>query len=56
MGECALCSKGGENLSLLGANHKELGYIMVCRDCWKELFLKNRMVAGSSGSRGCRCR
>ncbi|MBL7168305.1 hypothetical protein ISS40_06490 [Candidatus Bathyarchaeota archaeon] len=48
MGECGLCHKSGEEVSLLGANHKELGSILICRDCWKELYQTNSMVAGSS--------
>jgi hypothetical protein len=48
MGECGLCHKSGEDVSLLGANHKELGNILICRDCWKELYQANRMVAGST--------
>ncbi len=48
MGECGLCHKSGEGVSLLGANHKELGSILICRDCWKELYQANRMVEASS--------
>ncbi|UCD45936.1 MAG: hypothetical protein JSV27_05480 [Candidatus Bathyarchaeota archaeon] len=53
MGVCALCSKGGEETSLLEAAHKELGKIMVCRDCWRDLYQKNRMVYGSTCSGKC---
>lgn len=53
MEECKLCGKNDENLSLVGANHKELGYIMVCKECWVKLYAKNRMVCGTgSGSSG----
>ena len=47
---CELCGKRGEDLSLLSANHKDFGQIMVCRDCWIELYEENRMVCGSTGS------
>lgn len=48
--KCDLCDRSGENVSLLSANHKEKGWIKVCRNCWSELYSENRMVAGSSGS------
>ena len=50
MVECKLCRKNGENLSLLSADHKELGHIMVCRDCWVKLYDENQMVSGSGSS------
>jgi len=52
MSACKLCGKKGEDLSLLSANHKELGNIMVCQECWVKLYDENRMVcsAGSGGS------
>ena len=53
MGICELCGKGGEGISMLGASHKELGWIMICQDCWQDLSSKNRMVAGSSCSGRC---
>jgi hypothetical protein len=53
MGVCALCGKGGEGISLLGASHKELGWIMVCQECWRNLWDENSMVAGSSCSGKC---
>ncbi|MHC1589750.1 MAG: hypothetical protein ACXQTQ_02160 [Candidatus Hecatellaceae archaeon] len=49
MGECRLCGKKGKNLSLFMANHKDLGSIMVCQDCWVKLYEENRMVCGTSG-------
>jgi len=52
MGECRLCGKNGEDLSLLSANHKEFGYISVCQECWVKLYDKNRMVSGTTGSGG----
>jgi hypothetical protein len=48
--KCDLCEKSGEKLSLYSANHKEHGLIKVCRDCWINLYSKNRMVAGSGSS------
>ena len=48
--KCDICEKGGENISLLSANHKESGWIKVCRDCWSNLYSKNQMIAGSSSS------
>ena len=53
MGVCALCSNGGEGTSLLEANHKELGRIMVCRDCWRDLYEENSLVYGSTCSGKC---
>jgi hypothetical protein len=56
MSECRLCGKNGENLSLLSANHKELGEIAVCQECWVKLYEKNRMVSGTcSGGSGGSC-
>jgi hypothetical protein len=48
--KCDFCEKSGEDLSLLSANHKEYGWIMVCRDCWVNLYSKNRMISGSGSS------
>ena len=48
--KCDLCEKSDENLSLLAANHKELGWIEVCNDCWGALYTENRMVVSSSSS------
>ena len=52
MPKCELCGKKGRDLSLLVANHKQLGQIEICQGCWSELFEKNRMVCGTSGSGG----
>ncbi len=55
LSSCELCGKSGGDLSLYGANHKELGWIEICRDCWVKLYRDNRLVAGS-GSKSCdRC-
>lgn len=53
MGECKICGKNGEELSLLQADHKELGRIMVCQECWSKLYDKNRMVCGTAGGGSC---
>ena len=53
MGTCALCGNGGEGISTLGASHKELGWIMVCQDCWRNLSDTNSIVAGSSCTGKC---
>ena len=42
MPECKLCGKNGEDLTLLSASHKDLGQVMVCEECWKKLWNKNR--------------
>jgi predicted SprT family Zn-dependent metalloprotease len=52
MGECKLCGRNGEDLTLRSADHKDLGRIMVCSDCWRKLWNKNSMVCGTSGSGG----
>jgi predicted SprT family Zn-dependent metalloprotease len=52
MGQCKLCGKDGENLTLTSADHKDLGRIMVCTECWKKLYKENRMVCGATGSGG----
>jgi len=53
--ECTLCGKRDEDLSLYSAQHKNLGWIKVCRECWVKLYDENRMVAGSGGSSGSSC-
>jgi len=55
MGECKLCEKNGEDLSLLSATHKELGKIMVCQECWVKLYEENRMLSGKTGGSGGAC-
>ena len=32
--KCECCGKSGDDLSLYSANHKDLGWIKICRDCW----------------------
>ena len=41
MGKCDICGKNGPELSLLGAEHKEMGHIHICSDCWTNLYNKN---------------
>jgi len=52
MGKCDICGKNGKDLTLLGANHKELGYVKVCSDCWEKLYSKNEFVGGTTSSSG----
>jgi rubrerythrin len=52
MEKCELCGKSGEDLSLFLANHKKLGQLWVCHECWGRLYDKNLMVSGSTGSGG----
>lgn len=52
MGKCDICGKNGKDLTLLGANHKELGYIKICSDCWEKLYSKNEFVGGTTSSSG----
>jgi hypothetical protein len=52
MGKCDICGKNGKNLTLLGTNHKELGHIKVCSDCWEKLYSKNKFVGGTTSSGG----
>jgi hypothetical protein len=52
MGKCDICGKNGKNLTLLGTNHKELGHIKVCSDCWEKLYSQNKFVGGTTSSSG----
>jgi hypothetical protein len=52
MGKCDICGKNGKDLTLLGTNHKELGYIKVCSDCWEKLYSQNKFVGGTTSSSG----
>jgi len=49
---CELCGNAGDDLSLLSASHKDLGTIMVCRDCWEKLYEGNLILCGLTGSGG----
>ncbi|MGD8545909.1 MAG: hypothetical protein PVH12_07015 [Candidatus Bathyarchaeota archaeon] len=50
MRKCKICGKNGKDLSLLSVNHKELGRVMVCQECWKKLWNNNRMICSTTGS------
>lgn len=50
MGKCEICGKNGEDLTLLVANHKELGEIEICSECWEKLYSGNKFVGGSTSS------
>jgi hypothetical protein len=52
LSKCKLCGKTGEDLTLLGVRHKELGWIEVCGDCWKNSYDENSLVAGTGGKSG----
>ena len=48
--KCELCGKSKDDLSLYSANHKDLGWINVCNECWIKFYADNEMVAGSGSS------
>ncbi|MDI6859133.1 MAG: hypothetical protein QMC85_01415 [Methanocellales archaeon] len=49
MGKCGICGKGGEDVSLLFARHRDLGGVWLCSDCWRNEYSKI-VPSGSSGS------
>jgi hypothetical protein len=53
--KCAICGKAEEDMTLYGVSHKELGWVNICRDCWRDSYDNNRLVAGSGSksSSGC---
>ncbi|MHB9301999.1 hypothetical protein [Thermofilum pendens] len=51
--KCSIC--GREVDSLLYADHKELGGVWVCRECWEKLYEKNLIRSGTGESSGCAC-
>ena len=55
MAKCDICGKNEKDLSLLGANHKKLGHIEVCSECWEKLYGENEFVGGSTGSSSSSC-
>ena len=56
MAKCDICGKNGENLSLIGANHKKLGHVKICSDFWEKLYGENEFVGGTtSGGSGVSC-
>ncbi|WP_255333975.1 hypothetical protein [Methanosarcina sp. KYL-1] len=48
--ECAICGK--EEYSLLRANHKELGSIKLCVECWSGEHSKKKLLPLEGGC-GC---
>jgi len=48
---CEICGK--EGVSLYYANHKDLGGIKICPDCWRDAYAKNLLVSSSGASGGC---
>jgi len=53
MGKCEICGKNEEGLSLLQANHRQLGYVNMCQACWESIYTKNLMVCGTTGGGTC---
>ncbi|MBO3753709.1 MAG: hypothetical protein FGF53_02325 [Candidatus Brockarchaeota archaeon] len=53
--KCEICGKGG--VSLYFAMHKDFNRVVrMCRDCWIDAYVKNRLVSDSGGSSGgCAC-
>ncbi len=50
--KCAICEK--EENSLLRTNHKELGTIKLCVDCWSKERVKNNLLHLEGGCDCCR--
>ncbi len=50
--KCTICGK--EDYSLLRANHKDLGIIKLCVDCWSKEQNKNKLLSLEGGSNCCR--
>jgi len=51
--KCSNCGK--EGVSLAGALHKEVGYVELCRECYKDAYKKNLLVSGSGSGGGGSC-
>ena len=47
--KCDLCGNEG---TVLEANHKEKGKVMICSDCWEDLYDNNQLVSGLTGEGG----
>jgi len=47
---CHFC--GTDDSALLWVEHKELGGMWVCPDCWRTVYDKNLFVSGSGSSKG----
>ena len=50
--KCAICGK--EEDSLFRANHKELGTIKICVDCWSKENNKKKLLNLEGGCGCCR--
>ncbi len=50
--KCAIC--GNEEYSLSRANHKELGSIKLCVECWSREQSKNKLLPLEGGCGCCR--
>jgi DNA-directed RNA polymerase subunit RPC12/RpoP len=50
---CVVCGREAE--SLLFAEHKELGGVWVCRECWERLYEENKILSSTGESSSC-CR
>ncbi len=50
--KCVICGK--EEYSLLRANHKELGIIKLCVECWSGEQSKNKLLPLEGGCGCCR--
>jgi hypothetical protein len=50
--KCTICGK--EEDSLLRANHKELGTVKLCVDCWSQEQSKNKLLSLEDGINCCR--
>ena len=50
--KCAICGK--EEYTLLRANHKELGSIKLCAQCWSKEQSRNKLLSLEGGSSCCR--
>lgn len=47
MEECELCGSEGSRMQV---NHKEHGKIMVCRECWKQIYAKGQKICEGTSS------
>ncbi len=47
MGKCELCEDDGSRMLV---NHAELGKIMVCRDCWKDIYNRGQSICEGTSS------
>ncbi len=47
MGRCEICGNEGSRIQV---NHKEHGKIMVCRDCWMDIYEKGQKICEGTGT------